>query len=114
MDIPLQNLIHELDFRGDYLLGWLLFIHPVSDAGGEAGDQVLVLGGEAGGQVSVSAGQVTEAELQPSASYHHATYGGHHHEPDEYHGGHHSQARASNDPSRRWMLYNHCEGPSPG
>ena len=70
----------------------------MSDAGGEAGGQVLVLGGEAGGQVSVSAGQVTEAELQPSASYHHATYGGHHHEPDEYHGGHHSQARASNDP----------------
>ena len=82
----------------------------MSDAGGEAGGQMLVLGGEAGGQVAVSAGQVTEAELQPSASYHHASYGGHHHEPDEYHGGHHSQARASNEPSRRLKLL----GPFPG
>ena len=96
MDIPLQNLIHELDFRGDYCYWVAACLHPVSDAGGEAGGQVLVLGGEAGGQVAVSAGQVTEVELQPSASYHHASYGGHHHEPDEYHGGHHSQARASN------------------
>ena len=85
MDIPLQNLIHELDFRGKYYYWDGSCLHPVSDAGGEAG-----------GQVAVSAGQVTEAELQPSASYHHASYGGHHHEPDEYHGGHHSQARASN------------------
>ena len=96
MDIPLQNLIHELDFRSKYSVLRFLFTHSVSDEGGEAGGQVLVLGGEAGGQVAVSAGQVTEAELQPSASYHHASYGGHHHEPDDYHGGHHSQARASN------------------
>ena len=85
MDIPLQNLIHELDFRSKYSVLRFLFTHSVSDEGGEAG-----------GQVAVSGGQVTEAELQPSASYHHASYGGHHHEPDEYHGGHHSQARASN------------------
>ena len=42
--------------------------------------------------VDVSA-HLTDAELQPSASYdHHHGYGGHHHEPDDYHGGHHSEA----------------------
>ena len=43
-------------------------------------------------KIDVSA-HVTDKELEPSASYdHHHSYGGHHHEPDDYHGGHHSQS----------------------
>ena len=36
--------------------------------------------------------QITDKELEPSASYDHHSYGGHYHHPDDYHGGHHSQS----------------------